>query len=89
MVGKRYVCFDDLCQLSLAKSARDDVRQKRCYKYKRLWTCRNAVLDGKKWRSVMGDDYFSAIQLIASVKDVVDSISCDATINRFAYCHQC
>jgi hypothetical protein len=38
------------------------------------------VLDGKKWRSVMGHDYFSAIKLIACVKDVVASISCDAAI---------
>jgi hypothetical protein len=37
----------------------------------------------------MGDDYFSAIKLIAFVKDFVDSISCDAVINRFAHYHQC
>jgi hypothetical protein len=43
----------------------------------------------KKWRSVMGDDYFSAIKLIAYVKDAVDSISCDAVIKRFAHCPQC
>jgi hypothetical protein len=31
---------------------------------------------------------FFAIKLTAScVKDVVDSISCDAAINRFAHCH--
>ena len=32
----------------------------------------------------MGDDYFSAFMLIACEKDVVDSISCDAVINKFA-----
>jgi hypothetical protein len=50
------------------------------------------TIDRKKWPFVMGDDYFSAIKLIASVKDVVDSISSDAAvklINRFAHCHQC
>jgi hypothetical protein len=32
----------------------------------------------------MGDDYFSAFKLIdRCVKDVVDSISCDAVINRY------
>jgi hypothetical protein len=93
MVGKRYVSFDDLGQLSLAKSARDDGTQKRWYQYKcfmfvGMLQCR--IIDGIKWRSVMGDDYFSAIKLIAWVKDVVDSrpISCDAAINRFAHCHQ-
>jgi hypothetical protein len=52
--------------------------------------CRHAaVLDGKQWRSVMGDDYFSAIKLIACVKYVLDSILCDAVVNRFAHCHKC
>jgi hypothetical protein len=37
----------------------------------------------------MGDDYFSAYELITCVKDVVDSISCDAAINRVAHCYQC
>ena len=32
----------------------------------------------------MGDDYFSAFMLIACEKNVVDSISCDAVINKFA-----
>jgi hypothetical protein len=32
------------------------------------------VLDGEKWRPVMGDDYCSVIELIACVKDVVDSM---------------
>ena len=32
----------------------------------------------------MGDDYFSAIMLIACEKNVVDSISCDPVINKFA-----
>jgi hypothetical protein len=36
----------------------------------------------------MGDDYFLAIKFIAYVKDV-DSISCDAVINRLAHCDQC
>ena len=31
--------------------------------------------------------YFSALKLIACEKDVVDSISCDAVINRFAQLH--
>jgi hypothetical protein len=35
-------------------------------------------------RSVMSDDYFSALMLIASEKDVADSISHDLIINRFA-----
>ena len=32
----------------------------------------------------MGDGYFSAYMLIACEKDVVDSISCDAVINKLA-----
>jgi hypothetical protein len=40
------------------------------------------ILDGKKWRSVMGDDYFSAINLIACVKDIADSILCHAAIKK-------
>ena len=35
----------------------------------------------------MGDDYFSALKLIACEKEVVDSISCDAVINRFSQLH--
>jgi hypothetical protein len=35
----------------------------------------------------MDDDYFSALKLIASVKDDVDSISCDAVLNRYVHCH--
>jgi hypothetical protein len=64
MVGRRlYVCFDDLSRLSLVKSARDDGWQKRWYKCRCLLACCNAVLDGKKWPSVLGDDYFCAIKL--------------------------
>ena len=45
------------------------------------------TVDDKKWCSVMSDDYFAALELIACEKDVVDSISCDAVINRFAQIH--
>jgi hypothetical protein len=49
--------------------------------------CRS--IDDKKWCSVMGDDYFSALKLMAFEKDDVDSSLCDAVINRYAHCHQC
>jgi hypothetical protein len=56
MVGKRYVCFGDFSQLSLAKSARDDGLQNVGINTN---VCRHAaVLDGKKRCSVIGDDYF-------------------------------
>jgi hypothetical protein len=47
MIGERNVCFDNLSQLSLAKSAWDHRWQNRWYKYECLWAYCNAVLDGK------------------------------------------
>jgi hypothetical protein len=43
-----------------------------------LKTCRRHCVVDKKLRTVNGDDYFSALKLIACVKGVVDSMSCDA-----------
>jgi hypothetical protein len=39
-----------------------------------------------RFRSVMSDDYFSAPMLIASEKDIADSIAYDNVTNRLARC---